>query len=487
MNIKLLIIIVLLLFNFPQSSYGATEWQWTDGSGRSKTYSDLIKIIQSHKQWLESNGTLGIQADLSGANLSRVDLSNGIQFSEIISNSITGFSKKNLFLQNNAIDMFLYRENRIPEDLVHVKGIDLRKAIFKKTNLSNSRLSFINLESATISECIFTSADLRGANLREAKVYGTDFNHADFTFARLSHAEIALSEVNEVKFRGADLSHTFVLASSLSKTSFRYSNLSGANFLMSDLSYSDLTSTDMTDAGLNFSDLANSIFEPNLIPEIKGFASARNIQLIQYDANPNSIVQIRKELKDDGYRKQEREITYALKHHEQEHFKTIERVLSYIFFDLTCQYGMSPLRPIIIIYFLYLVFAVFYLIAIKARYESGLFAIWPTDAINPRNQKNKTERVTEVFNPERIRSSFNEKHLIGWPIAIHMAFQFSLLSAFQIGWKDLNFENWVSRIGFYENRLQATGWVKFLAGIQSLASTYLFALWVLTYFGRPFE
>jgi hypothetical protein len=35
--------------------------------------------------------------------------------------------------------------------------------------------------------------------------------------------------------------------------------------------------------------------------------------------------------------------------------------------------------------------------------------------------------------------------------------------------------------------LRATGWVRFVAGLQSLLSIYLLALWVLTYFGRPFE
>jgi hypothetical protein len=35
--------------------------------------------------------------------------------------------------------------------------------------------------------------------------------------------------------------------------------------------------------------------------------------------------------------------------------------------------------------------------------------------------------------------------------------------------------------------MRATGWVRVAAGVQSLLSVYLIALWVLTYFGRPFE
>jgi hypothetical protein len=38
-----------------------------------------------------------------------------------------------------------------------------------------------------------------------------------------------------------------------------------------------------------------------------------------------------------------------------------------------------------------------------------------------------------------------------------------------------------------EYMLRATGWVRTVSGTQSLLSVYLLALWVLTYFGRPFE
>ena len=36
-------------------------------------------------------------------------------------------------------------------------------------------------------------------------------------------------------------------------------------------------------------------------------------------------------------------------------------------------------------------------------------------------------------------------------------------------------------------RLRAKGWVRVVSGVQSLISVYLIAMWVLTYFGRPFE
>ena len=64
---------------------------------------------------------------------------------------------------------------------------------------------------------------------------------------------------------------------------------------------------------------------------------------------------------------------------------------------------------------------------------------------------------------------------------------FSLLSAFSLGWRELNAGTWIARVQPREYVLRATGWVRTVAGIQSLLSVYLLALWVLTYFGRPFE
>jgi hypothetical protein len=54
-------------------------------------------------------------------------------------------------------------------------------------------------------------------------------------------------------------------------------------------------------------------------------------------------------------------------------------------------------------------------------------------------------------------------------------------------WRDLNVGTWISRLQPREYTLRATGWVRFVSGLQSLISVYLIALWVLTYFGRPFD
>jgi hypothetical protein len=69
---------------------------------------------------------------------------------------------------------------------------------------------------------------------------------------------------------------------------------------------------------------------------------------------------------------------------------------------------------------------------------------------------------------------------------MRIALYFSLLSAFNIGWRKINSQSLITRLQRRDYTLRATGWARSLAGIQSLLSIFLLALWVLTTFGHPF-
>jgi hypothetical protein len=100
----------------------------------------------------------------------------------------------------------------------------------------------------------------------------------------------------------------------------------------------------------------------------------------------------------------------------------------------------------------------------------------PVDRIEAGSNETKLSTVTNV---ERLQATGLR--------AFGYAAYFSLLSAFHIGWRDLNVGTWISRIQFHEYTLRATGWVRFVSGLQSLLSVYLLAIWALTYFSRPFQ
>jgi hypothetical protein len=50
----------------------------------------------------------------------------------------------------------------------------------------------------------------------------------------------------------------------------------------------------------------------------------------------------------------------------------------------------------------------------------------------------------------------------------------------------VDFGRWLRLLTTHEYDLKAVGWARTVSGCQSLLSVYLIALWVLTYFGRPF-
>ena len=117
-----------------------------------------------------------------------------------------------------------------------------------------------------------------------------------------------------------------------------------------------------------------------------------------------------------------------------------------------------------------------YLVPLSRDGTDGIHRIWPKGRLEP---KGRTMPWQEDIKVERL-------HPKGWWRRLGIALQFSTVSAFNLGWRDLNVGTWLSRLQTRDYALQATGWVRTVAGFQSLISVYLLAMWVLTYFGRPF-
>jgi len=155
-------------------------------------------------------------------------------------------------------------------------------------------------------------------------------------------------------------------------------------------------------------------------------------------------------------------------------------------FEVPCQYGLYPGRLLRILGASLLLFAVVYRIALRTQGAAGIWAVWSPDRINKQEGQDTPDRVTEQFFFST-RTSIRWVRPLHWLRLLWVAFYFSLLSAFQIGWHELNVGNWIARVQPREYTLRATGWVRTVSGLQSLLSVYLLALWVLTYFGDPFE
>jgi pentapeptide repeat protein len=317
-----------------------------------------------------------------------------------------------------------------------------RKEDPRKANLCRADLSGIRL-----------GADMRGADLSSVLLFDADLSGSFLFGANLKGADLVRTNLQEVVLQAADLSGSDMAGA----------NLSGAKLL-----------------GANM-DSVN--FEPDTLPVIDEIAYARNLSEMFFYNRPQALVKLRKEFKEAGYYRQEKEITYAIKHQETRQLLSernliqvrlaalIEGLFNYIFFELTTRWGMVPGRALRILLVLIPIFAIPYVIALHRR--QGLTGIWR------KWDDNRVRKELGAIEPMRLR--------LGWRQAFVVGLYFSVLSAFNIGWRELNVGTWIQRLQANEYTLRPTGWVRTVSGAQALISVYMLAIWALTYFGRPFD
>jgi len=302
-------------------------------------------------------------------------------------------------------------------------------------------------------------ADLRGADLRGADLSGTDLIDVDFSGTDLYEANLSNASLYGALLNGADLS--------------------GANLWETDLEDADLRGTK-----LFITRLHGVYFQPKTLPLVDRIAEAEGLEQMTYRNSPSPLTQLRKQFQDAGYREQERAITCVLNRRQAELAPAIERWFKRIAFDYTCEYGFSPGRPLLIVLGLWLLFGVIYSVFMHLPGTSGIYLI------GTRTWRGKTNAQGIQIRPEPIPPAQAWKKPFLWLRrewrVLRAAMFFSLMSAFNIGFRDINFGRWIRLLTKREYDLKAVGWARTVSGFQSLLSVYLIALWVLSYFGRPF-
>jgi hypothetical protein len=277
------------------------------------------------------------------------------------------------------------------------------------------------------------------------------------------------------------------MGANLRKAKLWSANLRGAAF-----GATNLDATQLAGATLERALYAPASPPPdgNHLVGLTGLASV----VILYDEKSRTtltsgMVQLRKLLQEAGLREQERQATFAIEHHKalhaREHGSAIEQFggwLQLILFEGTTGWGLYPGRALAIMLALMGGFGFVYAIA-----------VW-----DPPIAWSKIGSIVRVRPAERVVDSGDEPKEAGsvsmetvcppgLVAAVGWGLYFSMLSAFHIGWRDLNVGTWISRVQPSEFALRGRGWVRVVSGAQSLISVYLVAMWVLTYFGRPFQ
>jgi hypothetical protein len=295
--------------------------------------------------------------------------------------------------------------------------------------------------------------------LTQANLNSTDLNSADLSGADLGDADLGGANLKLADLRGADLGHA-------------------------DLSHAHLSSAVLSGAKLWHTNLSGAYFEPTNFPELFELARAYGLELMTFQSNPSPLVQLRKQFQDAGFREQERAITCALNRAETERDLPVERWFRRIAFDLTSQYGLTPGRPLRIVFWLWLFCSGVYALFMHRPGPSGIYFV------GTRRWRRRSDPQIIQIRPHAIRATNGWRHAFQWLKeewrVSRAAMFFSLMSASNIGFRDINLGQWLRMLTTYEYGLKAVGWTRTVSGFQSLLSVYLIALCVLTYFGRPF-
>ncbi len=93
---------------------------------------------------------------------------------------------------------------------------------------------------------------------------------------------------------------------------------------------------------------------------------------ITFRTSPHAFVAVREAFQRAGLHHQARAVTFALNRGLRQQAPPLDQAFSLIFFELTYQYGMSPLRPLGILGLLIVVFAMSHLIMLW-RYRHRVF------------------------------------------------------------------------------------------------------------------
>jgi hypothetical protein len=345
--------------------------------------------------------------------------------------------------------------------------------------------------------CDLTGAPLGILVQRAAMLNGNDgldpkaLPEITLTKAILKNADLSGMDLHLSFFNGADLEGANFYGSNLTRAMFTGANLRGTRFAQAILEGANLLEVDVTEADFGIAFLAGAIYGPRqkTIPNLYSLAHTAGLDQLRFGNSEAGLIELRSALRNAGMHEREREVNCAIQrnrtHRLHQAGKMVEAGFRYVFFDLTCKYGMDPGRPLRILGLGVFVFAIPYFGAILFRRQlkrSGVWVIRDPETVNKRRKTRPLPVAMGPFPGVRPRGRIRTVLRAG-----RVAFFFSLLSAFSIGFREINVRSWIVRLQSREYTLRGTGWVRAVAGFQSLLSVYLLALWMLTYFGRPFE
>lgn len=474
MNLINTLSIIILILDYVPSVVTFTFAQNKDCKGIYRSGSmprklELDEILLKHGQWLSiyrekvSNTTTEERTDPRRANLCNANLRPPVKLRNL---DLSGADLQGANLEGNDLT-----------------GLIVRGAELQFANMSRTTLSGVKLSEAYSSFLNLHKANLLGADLSSGGYMGSDLSEVWFADGKMMHADLQGVSLRNSLLPKADLSHSFLLDVDLSGAGLEDGNLAHSTLSNVNLSKTRLIRTNLANVVIQGGIFNGTFFEP-MHSESLMILDSKGLSTVVF-SDPRPLVTLRKNIKEAGMRGEERALTSALRKFELKSAPPHERYAQlWLFGGILTDFGADPWGSLKFLPVIILLFSIPYAAALNRWGGAGIWAIWSAESTQT-GQSHRSRVTAQFFG--RNAGHTELKTWSYWLLLFWGALYFSLLSAFHIGWRDLNVGTWISRLQPRDYTLRATGWVKTVSGVQSLLSVYLLALWALTYFGRPFE
>jgi len=488
--------------------------------GWKPTDAELQQVLSDHRQWVQKQETAppGVapsdgRANLCNADLRQVELNEAVLSGANLNQAILSGAK---LARANLDKAELSLANLNEAYLAHaylneakLSSANLNEAYMAEANLNKAELTSANLNKADLSNANLNEAVLLFANLNEAVLSGANLNNADLSLANLNKADLSHANLKEAKLLNAKLNEAFLFEANLNKAELTVADLNKAELTSANLNEAVLSGANLNEAVLSgaklqkvllrfasvagthfdYADLTGAYYAPKSPAPDAYVAQIKGLETLDFpDGEDAGLVQLRDLLQKAGLRDLERQATFAIESGRTNHSiarrtpgDIAEGVFRKVAFDWTTRYGLQPARALFSIAVVWALLIPVYSWPIwrqpkQAKHGSGVYRVLPKDRIEVRDGE------PTLDNPARVE----RLHVRGLATIAWSAY-FSLLSAFQIGFREFSVGTWLTRAQPRIFALEATGWVRTVSGLQSLLSVYLLAMWLLTYFGRPFQ
>jgi hypothetical protein len=324
------------------------------------------------------------------------------------------------------------------------------------------------------------------SNSREGKLadlLGAELRGADLSLAKLQGVNLLGADLQRANLRSAKLQGALLSDANLQRANLRSAKLQGAILFAADLREAKLAAADLQGAILNFAELQGAVMnDVRGLPDITGLAFAKGLSTIVF--RPEDIptfVTWKKALQEAGYTRASKELVAAIRRNNQ------PELWETILFDWTCEFGANPLRPLTVLLWLWLAGTTAYAVGLAKRSGSGLYLLATGEKIPAGNRRNRVRRMRWEIPRRGAGGKFRFRFAMYARRALGTAALFSMMSAFNIGFREVNLGRWIRLMQPREFDIKARGWLRVVSGLQSLTSVYLLALAILSHFGTPFD